>query len=238
MIKVMIVEDDPMVREFNKHYLEQMNGFKYITSVSNGDEALLVLENEAIDLILLDIYMPGMNGLQLLETIRLHDQSVDVIVITAASDIVSVKKALRLGAVDYLIKPFEFSRFQAALNTYREEVNLMQSQNQMSQEELDKLLFHAADAKGTAQGTDLPKGLTRNTLQMVYNCVDEMKGKSFTTEELAAKVGISRVSMRKYLQFLNEVGILDVEICYGFIGRPSYTYRFLPDKVSRIHRYL
>ncbi|MCR8843294.1 response regulator [Paenibacillus sp. SC116] len=238
MIKVMIVEDDPMVREFNKHYLQQMSGFQHITSVSNGDEALDVLQNEPIDLILLDIYMPGMNGLQLLETIRLRDQSVDVIVITAASDIVSVKKALRLGAVDYLIKPFEFSRFQAALHTYREEVNLMQSQNQMSQEELDKLLFHAADVKGHTESIDLPKGLTKNTLQLVYNCVDGMKGKSFTTEELAAEVGISRVSMRKYLQFLNEIGVLDVEICYGFVGRPSYTYRYLPDKASRIHRYL
>ncbi|MFW5437225.1 response regulator [Paenibacillus apiarius] len=236
MIKVMIVEDDPMVTEFNKHYLSQIEGFKLASTASTGDAALEQLQTMEVDLILLDIYMPGINGLQLLDRIRKSDHAADVIVITAASDISSIKMALRLGAVDYLIKPFEFHRFHAALSTYREDLKLMGTQQALSQADLDRLLFHHSE-KATASAV-LPKGVARNTMQLVWECALTMKGRNFSTEELAAEVGISRVSMRKYLQFMNEIGVLGVEIEYGSVGRPVYKHRIAPGQENVIQSYL
>ncbi|UHA74836.1 response regulator [Paenibacillus sp. 481] len=237
MIKVLIVEDDPMVAEFNKHYLRQIEGFELVASASTADAALQLLEKSAVDLILLDIYMPGINGLQLLDNIRKMGRGVDVIIITAASDIASVKTALRLGAVDYLIKPFEFSRFQAALSTYREEVRVMESREELSQADLDKLLFHHNEHV-IPGSIGLPKGLTRNTLQLVWEQIESMRGAEFSTEELAGLVGISRVSMRKYLQFLSEIGVLEVEVLYGAVGRPSYKHHVVPGMRDVLQSYL
>ena len=115
MINVLIVEDDPMVAEFNKRYLNQVEGFKLKAVARSFEEAIEVLKTKDIQLILLDIFMPGLSGLELLSQIRKTDSEVDVIIVSAACDIQTIKKALKYGAVDYLIKPFEFERFNSAL---------------------------------------------------------------------------------------------------------------------------
>lgn len=235
MIKVLIVEDDPMVLEFNRRYLERIDGFALKATASTVEEALRILGSQEIDLVLLDIFMPGQNGLQLLSQIREMGHGVDVIVITAACDNQSIKKALRYGAVDYLIKPFEFERFKAALTTYREEAKFMEVQDRISQEELDKLIFHK---EPTAVPDDLPKGLTRSTLALVWEKIQAFEERDFSTEELANSVGISRVSIRKYLQFLVEIGLLELETIYGTVGRPVYKHRYIPSKSHLIKNYL
>lgn len=236
MIKVLIVEDDPMVAELNKRYLERVDGMQIVAVAPNAEQALSILSSQEIDLLLLDIYMPGMNGLELLSKIRNLEKSVDVIVISAASDISSIKKALRYGAVDYLIKPFEFDRFHSALTAYREDVYLMHSQEVLKQEDLDKLFYYKDQSSQVP--TELPKGLTRKTMEKVWNLIQSFADSQFTTEELANCLGISRVSMRKYLQFLGEVGVVEYEITYGSIGRPVYKHRFIQAKRDLIKRYL
>lgn len=235
MIKVLIVEDDPMVAEFNKRYLEQVGGFVLKKIVHSVNDALKLLEQEEIDLILLDIFMPGKNGLELLSQIRERDKGVDVIVISAASDIASIKKALQFGAVDYLIKPFEFERFYEALSAYRGRASIMRDQERLSQAELDKQIFRKDSSEKPG---DLPKGLNRDTLKSVWENIQEMNEASFTTEEIAQRVGISRVSMRKYLNFLNHLGVLKTETLYGAVGRPVYQHRYLPSMNKLMKTYL
>lgn len=111
MINVLIVEDDPMVAEFNRKYMEQVEGFRCGGWASSVEEARKFIAEQAIDLILLDVYMQESNGIDLLSFIRETGVNIDVIVISAASDMNSVKKAMNFGAVDYLIKPFHFNRF-------------------------------------------------------------------------------------------------------------------------------
>lgn len=224
MIKVLIVEDDPMVAEFNKRYLEQVGGFELIAIAPSVADALHILNHQEIDLILLDIFMPGMNGFDLLAQIRKVGQGVDVIVVSAACDSRSIKKALRFGAVDYLIKPFEFERFKTALSAYREWVSMTKDQEKLSQTELDLRLLHP---NPITMSSELPKGLTRNTLKTVWENIQDMKQRSFSTEEMACRVGISRVSMRKYLSFLTDIGVIGMEVIYGSVGRPVYQYRCL-----------
>lgn len=235
MIKVLIVEDDPMVAKFIQRFLEKVGGFSLEAIASNGDEALDILEKRKIDLILLDIYMPGMNGLELLAQIRRIGKGVDVIVISAASDTPSIQKALRYGAIDYLIKPFEYERFHAALWAYQEESRFMKDQKVLTQEALDKHILYK-DSSPKVQ--ELPKGLTKKTLKMIWESIQEWNANDFTTEELANRIGISRVSLRKYLHFLSEIEVLEEEIIYGSVGRPVYKHRYIHNNRDLIKPYL
>lgn len=234
LIKVLIVEDDPMVVKFNKYYLGQVGGFDLKGIAASSDEAFKILEKEPIDLILLDIYMPGINGLELLSQLRKTDKNIDVIIVSAAKDSISIKKALQYGAIDYLIKPFEFERFDSALSSYKNREKFMKSQKDMSQEELDLLLHN--EQQHTLK--PFPKGLDRNTLNLVWNKILEIDDTPFSTDELACLVGISRVSIRKYLNFLEEIKSLTKEVIYGSLGRPVNRYRCSTSNTNSINNYL
>lgn len=233
MIRVLIVEDDPMVAEFNRRYLAQLEGFALAAAVRSAAEALTLLAKQEIDLILLDIFMPHMNGLELLSQIRSTGTNVDVIVVSAACDNQSIRRALRYGAVDYLIKPFEFERFNAALSAYRDRAVFMRGQGSINQAELDQRIL----LKDQPLTNELPKGLDRNTLKIVWEHIREGSEETFTTEEMAKRVGISRVSMRKYLTFLMKMEFLRMEVTFGSIGRPVYKYRCINTEPNFINRF-
>jgi two-component system response regulator DcuR len=233
VINVLIVDDDPMVAELNRRYLEQVDGFRWQGSVSTIQAAKqMLLEGDApIDLVLLDIYMQKDNGLDLLPVIRQMPNNVDVIMISSASDMPAIKKALRYGVVDYLIKPFQFTRFQEALSAYREEHQLLEQNEAFNQSELDTLI-RRNNSRVAPDKTKLPKGLTKLTLQSVWDWVKQSRKQAFSTEEMAAEIGISRVSCRKYLVYMAEIGVLDTDIFYGSVGRPVYLYKLVPAKIE------
>lgn len=141
MIKVLIVEDDPMVAMLNKHYLEQVGGFELVHVANSVKEAVEILEKSPVDFILLDIFMPGDTGFELLMHIRNQEKEIDVMMISAVHDMGSIKKALQYGVVDYLIKPFTFERFKEALTVYREKFTFMKVQQNINQSELDALIL-------------------------------------------------------------------------------------------------
>ena len=233
MINVLIVDDDPMVAELNRRYLEQVDGFRWQGSVSTIQAAKqMLLEGDApIDLVLLDIYMQKDNGLDLLPVIRQMPNNVDVIMISSASDMPAIKKALRYGVVDYLIKPFQFTRFQEALSAYREEHQLLEQNEALNQSELDTLI-RRNNSRVAPDKTKLPKSLTKLTLLSVWDWVKQSRKQAFSTEEMAAEIGISRVSCRKYLVYMAEIGVLDTDIFYGSVGRPVYLYKLVPAKIE------
>lgn len=235
MINVMIVEDDPMVAEINKRYLDQINGFHLAATATSVDEAIILLEKEEIQLILLDVFMPGKIGLELLAYLRKKELETDVIIISAASDLERIKRALRYGVVDYLIKPFEFERFHAALTTYFEQARIIDKQSSVSQQELDSFLLHREES---VLVEELPKGLTKDTLKQVWDAIQKLKRDPFSTDDLANVIGISRVSARKYLNFLKDIGILEVKVIYGTIGRPVYQHEYNPLKEHLIKNFL
>jgi two-component system, CitB family, response regulator MalR len=237
MIKVLIVDDDPMVAEFNKRYLAELPGFILGGIVHNVADGLEFIKNTEVDLVLLDVYMPGRQGLELLKFIRENSLEVDVILITAASDSEKVQSALRLGAVDYLIKPFEFERFQQALLNYKEKFLFFGKNKRIKQEELDQKILAAEQRSSEGQERDLPKGLTRTTLQVLFKVVKELGGSTFSTDEVADKADISRVSVRKYLKFLTEIGVLEESLTYG-IGRPVSLYVYQEQNSHLLNPYM
>lgn len=225
MIKILIVEDDPMVAELNHRYIDRIPGFIFCGIVSNGEDALKVLRETQIDLVLLDIFMPNMSGLELLSKIRQQNYGVDVIVVSAARDNKSIKSALRNGAVDYLIKPFEFERLQTALIAFKKRLQLINKQPNVSQIDLDQQVF-----SGISQITaELPKGLDRNTIKRVWDQILETEGE-FTAETMAISAGLSPVSIRKYLKHFQNMDLLSTEVSYGAVGRPVYRYRRIREK--------
>lgn len=224
MIRVLIVEDDPMVAEINKRYLKQIDNFILVGLAHSVHEAFEYLEKENIDLILLDVYMPGKNGLELLTHIRKQEKRMDVILITAASDVDKIQTALRYGVVDYLIKPFEFERFNQALTSYREQYNFLKNQQNLNQKDLDQIILSKEQKIFNMEMQSLPKGLTKGTLQIIVKAIEEIgRNQSFSTENIAEKTEISRVSVGKYLKFLKELKILEETVTYG-IGRPVSLY--------------
>ncbi|MEW9668124.1 response regulator [Ammoniphilus sp. 3BR4] len=235
MIKVLILDDDPMVAEFNKRYLDELKGFTLLDITHSVQEALEVLEEKEVDLLLLDNFMPGETGLELLRQIREEDKDTDVIFITAASDTETIQKVLRYGVFDYLIKPFEFDRFKQALTSYREKRTLFNKQKTVSQAELDEQFLSEDHDEFTES---LPKGLTQVTLQVVVNAVMELKSEPFSTEDVAERTDISRVSVRKYLKFLKEIGVLGERMTYGTIGRPIYLYVYSEVNRHALKKYL
>ena len=127
MTRILIVEDDPMVANLNSRLIQTMEGFELAGIASDAKEALSFLAENTVDLILLDIYMPGMNGLEMLSRVREMKCPVDVLVVSAARDSNSIQSALRNGAVDYLIKPFDFERLRQALQAYANRSRLIRS---------------------------------------------------------------------------------------------------------------
>lgn len=228
MINVLVVEDDPMVAQLHEHYLGQIKGFELCDIAGNGDEALELLATNSYDLLILDVFLPSMDGLQLLAKIREAGYDVDVIIVSAANDKDKIKLALRLGAVDYIIKPFEFERFNLALNNYLKRYHIVEDQNVIVQSDLDKTIIRQEEQVIVS----LPKGLDKNTLSTVWDCIKGIDG-MFTTEEVAAMVGISRVSIRKYLEFLKTLHLLKLDLHRGSVGRPVYKYLCL-DKHSDV----
>lgn len=236
MIRVLIVEDDPMVVQLNKQFLAKIEGYTLVAMANSVAEARERLTTEVIDLVLLDVYMPEEDGLALLSDIRAQQLPTDAILITAATDVTQVQTALRYGAVDYLIKPFEFERFKTALNKYKQHYDLLQGQQSISQTSLDRQLLSQTQTPDNAQA-NLPKGLTQKTLQAIINKVNDSGERAFSTDEIAEMASISRVSVRKYLKFLADIEVLEESMTYG-IGRPVYLYTFNKENMYIVQQYL
>ncbi|MGG3624877.1 response regulator [Bacillus gobiensis] len=235
MIDVLIVEDDPMVGELNKRYIEQLEGFNIVGIASSYQHALQFIKTHQVDLVLLDIYMPGKNGIELLQEIRTQDESVDVLIISAASEGDVIRKAMRLGAVDYLIKPFENERFHSALNEYKRKQKIFLNKSGFNQKDLDQELLLK---KGSPDKTQLPKGLTKSTLKLIWNSILSFHSESFTTEDVAKQTEISQVSTRKYLKFLEDIQVVHVEMAYGTVGRPVFQYKINYKEINNMIHYL
>lgn len=224
MLNVLIVEDDPMVAEINKSYLEMTKGFCLAGIVPNGKEALAFLEGATVSLALLDVFMPHMDGLALLREMRERHPSVDVIMVTAARSSGDIEAALRLGVIDYIVKPFTLARFQAALMAYKERIRLLRAENNLNQDQLDSKIFAK---KKLPQA--LPKGIDATTLKLVRETLARYPGE-FCVKDIVPLAGISRVSLKKYLEYLEAEGSVVGTLVYMPVGRPVTKYRLITDK--------
>ena len=140
MYKVLIAEDDPMVAMINEQYIKRNKSFEIVGKCKDGQSALTFLENNQVDLIVLDVYMPHMDGFETLRKIRNQQITVDAIIVTAANDREALEEALHLGIVDYLVKPFTYDRFQIALEKYIAQNNALKDIDTLNQTSIDHII--------------------------------------------------------------------------------------------------
>ncbi|MDI6709528.1 MAG: response regulator [Thermoanaerobacterales bacterium] len=222
-IRTLIVEDDPMVAEVNRQFVQSVAFFTVVGLAATGAEALDSIAELKPDLTLLDIYLPDMDGVAVLHEIRRRLLPTDVILITAAQDVPTIQDVIRHGAIDYIIKPFKFNRLKAALESYAGmHEGLAHHRGLVDQETVDR--FARGAAREEAGKESLPKGLHELTLKQIYVYLLRQE-KSLSADEVAAGVGLARVTARRYLDYLQRVGKVGLELQYGSVGRPVNRYR-------------
>ena len=222
MREVLVVDDDFMVAEIHRKFVDRVDGFAAAGAARTGAEALEMAGELRPDLILLDVYLPDMTGLDVLQQLRSEGDSVGVIMITAARELDTVSGALAGGAADYLIKPFEFPQLQAKLASFAARVDALTSAGGVDQSLIDSLFGGPGGPSATLAATDLlPKGLGAVTGQLVLAAVQDAG--EVSAAECAERVGISRVSARRYLEHYLSAGTLDLRLQYG-AGRPERRY--------------
>ena len=220
MYKVLIVEDDPMVAMINEQYIKRNKNFQLVGKCKDGAAALEFLEQNTVDLLVLDVYMPHMDGLETLRTIRNRQIPVDAIMVTAANDRSSVEEALHLGIVDYLVKPFTFDRFQMALEKYISQSNAFRDFDMLNQKNID----HIIDNSRKKSEDTFPKGIQEKTLLLIMEYLKDNAGNWFTGDEIAEQVGLTGVTVRRYMNYLAESGRVTAEMNYETGGRPCMRY--------------
>jgi response regulator of citrate/malate metabolism len=221
MYKVLIVEDDPMVAMINEQYIKRNKNFQIVGKCNDGMSALDFLENNTVDLLILDVFMPKMDGFETLRQIRNKQITVDAIMVTAANERESLEEALHLGIVDYLVKPFTFDRFQMALEKYIAQNNALKDIETLNQKSID----HIFDNSRKKSDDLFPKGIQERTLIIIMEYLNSNKGKWFTGDDIAAKVGLTSVTVRRYMNYLAESGRVVSEINYETGGRPCILYK-------------
>ncbi|MFI8491388.1 response regulator [Peribacillus butanolivorans] len=225
-IEVLIVEDDLRIAEIQKLFIEKIEGFQTIGIASSYVEAKSFIEIMQPDLLLLDMYFPDMNGLDILKEIKQQSKQMDVIMITATKEIEKVQEAIKIGIFDYIIKPVVFERFKQSLLRYQEYYiklsELGKGNFPVTQQQVDKLLRKEMNDNEREQ-TSLPKGIDRMTLEKVMVVLGNTSP-GLTAEIVAKEIGVSRTTARRYLEHLMSEEKIEADLTYGTVGRPERVY--------------
>lgn len=220
MYKVLVVEDDPMVRMINEQYVRMNKDFCIASSVKNGQEALDYIKENKVDLVILDVFMPFMNGVEFLKKLREQKLKTEVIMVTAANDTATLEETMHLGVIDYLVKPFALERFQVALEKFTAKMNAINCSDVLDQNLIDSIISNSPQKKSK----EYPKGIQEKTLERIKTCF-ENKNDWHSVELIAEKLGISIVTVRHYVNYLVKEGFLQESINYETGGRPSMLYK-------------
>ena len=224
MIETLIVEDDYHVATIHGAYLRRVEGFHVTGHVSTLTSGRVEIRRLAPALVLLDIYLPDGNGLDLLrEALEFAGPRPDFLVITAARDMKSVRAAMQLGAVHYLVKPFNFAQLEERLIAYRELSRRLDRIGDAEEREAEQ---HEVDALySLLRGpTGLPKGQSGPTMASIRNLL-QGSPEELSAAEIASNIGISRSTAQRYLAELARQGKVELRLHYGTAGRPEHRYR-------------
>jgi response regulator of citrate/malate metabolism len=222
VIRTLVVDDDARVADVHRDYLGRIAGFDVAGVAYRGTEALERVAAGGIDLVLLDFHLPDVRGLDVCRALRTRARDpVDVIAVTAANDVDTVRAAVAHGVVQYLIKPFSFATFRDKLERYAAYRAQVETGGQATQEQVDRLL----GALRASEAPRLPKGLSRDTCDLVARVLEE-QGRELSAADVSALAGLSRVTARRYLEHLIEEGRVDLSKRYGSTGRPEHRYRW------------
>jgi response regulator of citrate/malate metabolism len=226
-IRVLIVDDDFMVAKVHAGFVAALPGFDVAGTASSGAEALAEVERLQPDLVLLDVYLPDMTGLEVLRRLRADASPVDVVVISAARDVDSIRSALHGGVLHYLVKPFDRRTFEARLRDYAALRGELAEIDEAGQTDVDRMFGLSRGATPSAP-VPTPKGITPETLELVRQALDAAGAEGLSATECSVRTGLARVSARRYLEQLVAGQQADVRQRYGTAGRPERRFTLRP----------
>jgi response regulator of citrate/malate metabolism len=225
VIRTLVVDDDFRVARIHAELAEQVPGFKVVAQVQTAAAAITAAARHEPDLVLLDLYLPDAHGLEVLRRLRASASPPDVMVLTAARDMPSVRRAMVAGAVQYIIKPFAVETLRERLRTYAEVHARRAADRETNQAEIDGMF--AALRRGGAGGRALPKGHSPETAQLVLEALAGCEC-DLSAAEVADRTGISRPTAQRYLATLADAGTIQRTLRYGSAGRPEHRYAPAP----------
>lgn len=224
-IGVLVVDDDFRVARVHRAYVERVDCFRVVGVAGSGEQALSAVGELRPDLVLLDLYLPDVFGLDVIPRLRTAGHECDVMVVSAAREADAVRGAVRHGVVDYLLKPFDFEDLRGRLERYAVQRGMLRDTVVRGQDDVDRVLAGAAMPVPSGLHR-LPKGMSAETAGLVERTLREAEG-SLSASECARLTGVSRVSARRYLEYFHAVGAAEVSLRYGATGRPERRYRFV-----------
>jgi two-component system response regulator DctR len=225
---VLVVEDDRVVADLHRRLVDATPEFVTIGVACGGDAAYEAVEALHPSLAIVDLTMPGGDGLSFVRRVRAAGMPLEVIVVTASRDAQTVRDAMHLGVVDYLVKPFAPDRLQRSLAAFGCRARAL-GRGRLAQDEVDLV-----QSGGAARIHRLPKGLRRATLLAVRAALERAET-PLSAEEVGRQTGIARVTARRYLEYLEVVGEAEIERECNGPGRPLNRYRVPPDKRPTVH---
>lgn len=217
MISVLVVDDDFMVAGIHARFVERTPGFAVVGTARTGAEALRLCAELSPDLVLLDVHLPDLSGLEVLQRLRADASTVGVVMVTAERDAEAVRAALHGGAMQYLVKPFEYADFASRMQRVHEALTTL------ADGVPDQAMIDRAFGGPTSSSPALPKGLSPESAQLVAEAL--AAGEELSAALCGELVGLSRVSARRYLEHFVDRGLATVRLNYGNAGRPERRYR-------------
>ncbi|MFC5601714.1 response regulator [Sporosarcina koreensis] len=226
-IQVLIVEDDFRIADINRQFVNRIDGYEVSYVAKTGEEALAYLHNTRTlpQLILLDVYIPDVQGLDLFWTLRNEFTEIDIIMMTAAKEVETIAETLRGGIFDYIVKPVDFDRFERTFLNFRKQKHLLLTKTELQQDEIDLLTGQQITSSPIKDIDErLPKGIDQLTLEKIKVILQESDESGITALDAGSKVGVSRSTARRYLEYLVSINEADAQLKYGDIGRPERRY--------------
>ena len=231
MYNVIIVEDDLMVCAILERQIGRFQQLKLVGNFRRGSDALEYLADnpQTADLIVLDFYMPNMTGIEFLTKLRETNKDIQVIMITSANEYSIIRAAMCCGICDYVLKPFTSARLEKSISKFETIMKLKAETHVWTQEKVDVLLcphkHYNIDNSDSASGTRGNK-INATTLGNVRSYMVSMKGKKMPLTEISEGMGLSTVTVRRYLKHLNSLGEVEISLDCKTGGRPSEIFEY------------
>jgi response regulator of citrate/malate metabolism len=226
VIRTLVVDDDYHVAHAHALSVERVPGFSVVAEAHSAEQARQLIKDERPDLLLLDMYLPDYSGLDLVR--RLTSESAtsdepghvpDFLLVTAARDIDSVRSAMQLGAIYYLVKPFTFAALREQLESYRQWRQRLEHSHEADQGTVDALYgLLRSPAVASATRRNLPPTMAR-VLDIV-----QASPTPVGAADVAERLGVSRPTAQRYLAILVQKQAIDLDLAYGTTGRPEHRY--------------
>ncbi|PYF02062.1 response regulator [Ureibacillus chungkukjangi] len=222
-IKAVIAEDDFRVAAIHEKFLGNFKSIEVVGKALNGKDTIEFLKEHNPELLLLDVYMPDQLGTELLPIIRKQFPHIDIIMITAATDKEILLNALNYGVEQFLIKPVKRELFNQTIEEYLQKFKLIESKQEVDQDFVNQLLKKSTSSSYDTKESSLPKGIDEITLVKVSNVL-KSSDSGLSAEQVSEQIGASRITARRYLEYLITVKECKAEVVYGAVGRPERRY--------------